>query len=104
MSFHSILPYSTTFIHPSGPLTPKTPWKNVGQFKGLPTEESLTHLKKFLYFVDTVRINNVSTNAICPRLFPFSLADRALEWLTAFPNAVITHTKVPAQILPSIQI
>ncbi|RDY11196.1 hypothetical protein CR513_04184, partial [Mucuna pruriens] len=46
---------------------------------GLPTEKPLVHLKKFLCFANMVRINNVSTNAIQLRFFPFSLANRALE-------------------------
>ncbi|RDY01332.1 hypothetical protein CR513_15346, partial [Mucuna pruriens] len=58
---------------------------------GLPTKESLAHLKKFLRFVNTIRKNNVPIDTIHHlRLFPFSLADRALEWLTTLPNGVIT--------------
>ncbi|RDX88745.1 hypothetical protein CR513_29614, partial [Mucuna pruriens] len=61
--------------------------QNVGQFKGLPTKKPFTHMKKFLLMV---RINNVLTNDIRLRLFPFSLIDKALEWLTAFLDRAIT--------------
>ncbi|RDX95514.1 hypothetical protein CR513_21955, partial [Mucuna pruriens] len=51
--------------------------QNAGQFRRLPTEKPLAHLKKFSHFVDMVRINNVPINAIRLRLFLFSLADEA---------------------------
>ncbi|RDX86599.1 hypothetical protein CR513_32052, partial [Mucuna pruriens] len=55
--------------------------QNVTQFRGLYTEEPLTHLKK---------INNVPKNNIFLRLFPFSLANKALKWLTTFLDGIIT--------------
>ncbi|RDX79596.1 hypothetical protein CR513_39959, partial [Mucuna pruriens] len=61
------------------------------KFRGLPTKESLAHLKKFLYFADIVRINNIPTDAIRLRLFPFSLVDRTLEWLIALQDGGITN-------------
>ncbi|RDX86586.1 hypothetical protein CR513_32070, partial [Mucuna pruriens] len=55
-----------------------------GPIRRLPIEEPIAHLKKFLCFSNTIRVNNVPTYTICLRLFPFSLADRVFEWLTAF--------------------
>ncbi|RDX88674.1 hypothetical protein CR513_29702, partial [Mucuna pruriens] len=147
MSFHFILPYSTTSIHPSRPLAPKLPRRHlkisltsrsrkllIGQesekdmarnhkachnydedpqektlqdyfipsikatniiyypptktssfelkpLRGLPTKEPIADLKKFLYFANTVRINNVPINIIHLKLFSFFLEDKALEWL-----------------------
>ncbi|RDY08959.1 hypothetical protein CR513_06749, partial [Mucuna pruriens] len=42
--------------------------------------EPLAHLKKFLHFIDTVKVNNVLMNTIYLRLFSFSLADRVLKY------------------------
>ncbi|RDX79696.1 hypothetical protein CR513_39854, partial [Mucuna pruriens] len=72
-------PSSTTSILPTVSLTPKVPWKNAGQLKGLPTKDPLAHLKKFLRFANMIKINNVPINIIRLRLFPFSLANRAFE-------------------------
>ncbi|RDX87872.1 hypothetical protein CR513_30598, partial [Mucuna pruriens] len=64
--------------------------ENADQFRGQPTKEPLAHLKKFLHFTNMVRINIIPIDTIRLRLFPFSLMDRVLEWLTALPNGVIT--------------
>ncbi|XP_057246701.1 uncharacterized protein LOC130589454 [Beta vulgaris subsp. vulgaris] len=50
-------------------------------FAGLPNECPVSHIASFLEKCDTVKINNVSEDAIRLRLFPFSLRDRAREWL-----------------------
>ncbi|RDX68801.1 hypothetical protein CR513_52170, partial [Mucuna pruriens] len=83
-------PHKTTSSHPSRfELKPAllSMMHNTGQFKGLPIEEPLA---KFLCFIDTVRINNVSIYSICLRLFLFSLADRELEWLTTISDEATT--------------
>ncbi|XP_048229383.1 uncharacterized protein LOC125369942 [Ricinus communis] len=41
----------------------------------------VNHIDSFLEKCDTFKINNVSDDAIRLRLFPFSLRDRAKEWL-----------------------
>ncbi|RDY03927.1 hypothetical protein CR513_12420, partial [Mucuna pruriens] len=64
--------------------------QNAGQFRGLPTEDFLAQLKKFLYFANLVRINNVPIDVIRLRLLPFSLVDKALEWLAALLDGAIT--------------
>ncbi|RDX60317.1 hypothetical protein CR513_61550, partial [Mucuna pruriens] len=71
---------------------PGRTWKIISSrsLGGLSTEKPLTNLKKFLHFANTVKINNVIMNTICLRLFPFLLANRALEWLIVLSNGVIT--------------
>jgi len=51
------------------------------QFTGHPSENPNTHLRKFLAKCDTIKINGASSDAIRLRLFPFSLRDRASDWL-----------------------
>ena len=51
------------------------------QFAGHPSENPNAHLRKFLAKYDTIKINGVSSDAIRLRLFPFSLRDRASDWL-----------------------
>ncbi|RDX67723.1 hypothetical protein CR513_53361, partial [Mucuna pruriens] len=85
--------YKTTLFQPlSFKLKPTliNMMQNAGQFRGLPIEYPLAHLKKFLYFIDIVRIDNVPINAIRLRLFSFSLMDRMLEWLPAILDGTIT--------------
>ncbi|KAL2902003.1 Exosome complex component rrp46, partial [Bienertia sinuspersici] len=48
---------------------------------GLANECPVSHIASFLEKCDTLKINNVSEDAIRLRLFPFSLRDRAREWL-----------------------
>lgn len=51
------------------------------QFAGLTTENPNQHLKVFIQLADTFKTNGASPEAICLRLFPFSLRDRAPSWL-----------------------
>jgi len=51
------------------------------QFAGHPSKNPNAHLRKFLAKCDTMKINGASSNAIRLRLFPFSLKDRASDWL-----------------------
>ena len=61
------------------------------QFSGRPTENPHIHLRNFLVKCDTIKLNRVSANAIRLRLFPFSLMDRASDWLlNEEPNSVTT--------------
>jgi len=39
------------------------------------------HLRNFLAKYDTIKLNGVSADAVRLRLFPFSLTDRANDWL-----------------------
>ncbi|KAJ9167352.1 hypothetical protein P3X46_022013 [Hevea brasiliensis] len=55
------------------------------QFGGNPSESPHVHLAHFLEISDMLKINGVSDDAIRLRLFPFSLKDRAREWLHSLP-------------------
>jgi len=61
------------------------------QFAGHPSEDPNAHLRKFLAKCDTIKINGASSDAIRLRVFPFSLRDRASDWLQNMePNAFTT--------------
>ena len=61
------------------------------QFGGSPMEDPNLHLSIFLEVCDTLKLNGVSTDAICLRLFPFSLKDEARAWLYSLPsNSICT--------------
>ena len=44
----------------------------------------------FLDICDMLRVNGVPDDAIRLRLFPFSLKDRAREWLNSLPTGSIS--------------
>ncbi|MDD0148432.1 retrotransposon gag domain-containing protein, partial [Shigella flexneri] len=43
------------------------------------------HINAFLEICDTIKYNGVDSEAIRLRLFPFSLRDKAREWLHSLP-------------------
>ncbi|XP_021744850.1 uncharacterized protein LOC110710815 [Chenopodium quinoa] len=50
-------------------------------FAGSSNDCPVTHIDSFLEECDTMKLNGVTDDAIRLRLFPFSLRDRAREWL-----------------------
>ena len=60
------------------------------QFGGLATENPNQHLKTFIQLADTLKCNGASPEAIRLRLFPFSLRDKARDWLDSLPPNSIT--------------
>ena len=61
------------------------------QFGGHPSENPNAHLYKFLVKCDTIKLNGVSTDAIRLWIFPFSLRDKASDWLqNEEPNSFTT--------------
>jgi len=61
------------------------------QFAGHPSENPNAHLRKFLAKCDTIKINGAFRDAIKLWLFPFSLRDRASDWLqNEEPNSFTT--------------
>ncbi|CAN6482738.1 unnamed protein product [Victoria cruziana] len=55
---------------------------------GLANEDPYRYLDLFLDVCATVKISNVEDGALRLRLFPFSLKDRARDWLKSLPPAV----------------
>ena len=51
------------------------------QFGGSPIEDPNAHIATFMEICDTFKHNGVSDDAIRLRLFPFSLRDKAKNWL-----------------------
>jgi len=61
------------------------------KFDGRPTKNRHLHLCNFLAKCDIIKLNGASANAIRLRLFPFSLKDRASDWLlNEEPNSITT--------------
>ena len=52
------------------------------QYNGLSHKDPNAHILNFLEVCDTVNYNGVSDDAICLRLFLFSLKDKVKHWLT----------------------
>ena len=61
------------------------------QFSGCPTDDPNLHLSVFVQYVDIVKANGVSPEAIRLCLFPFSLQDRDRAWLQSLPSNSITR-------------
>ena len=63
---------------------------NTVQFHGYPSEDPNEHIARFLDICQTFRANGASDDAITLRLFPFSLKDKAMNWLNSLPAGSIT--------------
>ena len=50
------------------------------QFYGLPSEDPIAHMHRFMDYCGTLRMNGVPSEAIRLILFPFSLTDKAARW------------------------
>ncbi|CAN6454479.1 unnamed protein product [Victoria cruziana] len=57
-------------------------------FHGLANEDPYYHLDEFLDVCAMVRISHIEDNALRLRLFPFSLKDKAKNWLKSLPPSV----------------
>ncbi|KAK8644467.1 hypothetical protein V6N13_123773 [Hibiscus sabdariffa] len=53
----------------------------LGQFGGTPIENARQHLKSFLEICNSFKIHGVSNDVLKPKLFPYSLRDKAKTWL-----------------------
>ena len=71
--------------------------QNSVQFHGLSSENPNLHIASFLEICDMFRVNDVTDDAIRLRLFPFSLKDRAREWLNSLPVGFISDWATLAQ-------
>jgi hypothetical protein len=59
-------------------------------FYSLDHENSYSHVKKFKNICATTKFQKISEEAVHLRLFPFSLHDRAMEWLDSNTPGSIT--------------
>jgi len=60
-------------------------------FYGLNNEDPYKHLDEFLEICTTVKIQNLTDDALKLRLFPFSLKDRAKQWLNSLEaNSILS--------------
>ncbi|XP_052185205.1 uncharacterized protein LOC127796840 [Diospyros lotus] len=66
------------------------------QFFG-PNDDPNSHIANFLEICDTFRHNGVSEDALRLRLFPFSLKDRAKEWLNSLLAGGTLMRKTPEE-------
>ncbi|XP_062114800.1 uncharacterized protein LOC133826398 [Humulus lupulus] len=74
--------------------------QNCIQFGGLPNEDMNLHITNFLELCDTFKMNGVSNDAICLRLFLFSLRDRAKSWLILLQaNSIVTWEDLAQKFL-----
>ena len=71
--------------------------QNSVKFHRLPSEDPNIHIAYFLNICDMFRVNDVPDDAIRLRLFPFSLKDRAREWLNSLPVGFISDWATLAQ-------
>ncbi|XP_016199809.1 uncharacterized protein LOC107640823 [Arachis ipaensis] len=65
--------------------------RNNCQYRGSVTEDLNQHLSVFLRICDTVKTNGVHPAIYKLLLFPFSLRDKATQWLEIFPKESITN-------------
>ncbi|KAL5548049.1 hypothetical protein UlMin_003280 [Ulmus minor] len=71
------------------------------QFGGMSKDDPNAHIAYFLEVCDLYKINGVSDDAIRLRVFPFSLRDRAREWLNSVPsgNEITSFTQYDQESL-----
>ncbi|KAA3462840.1 RING-H2 finger protein ATL63 [Gossypium australe] len=60
------------------------------QFDGLQDKNSNAHLGNFLEIYNTFKINGITDDVIRLRLFPFSLRNKAKQWLNSLRQGSIT--------------
>ncbi|KAK8510302.1 hypothetical protein V6N12_073373 [Hibiscus sabdariffa] len=58
----------------------------LGQFGGSPAENARQHLKSFLEICNSFKMYGVSNDVLKLKLFPYSLRDKAKDWLNNLPS------------------
>ena len=71
--------------------------QNSVSFGGAATEDPNMHIRNFVEICSTFKYNGVTDEAIKLRLFPFSLRDKAKDWLHSEPAGSITTRQDLAQ-------
>ena len=61
------------------------------QFGGFPSEDPNSHLANFIQICNTIKMNGVTDDAIRLRLFPFSLRDKARNWLGTLTQGSVNN-------------
>ncbi|KAK8578731.1 hypothetical protein V6N12_069075 [Hibiscus sabdariffa] len=59
---------------------------SIGQFGGSPREDARQHIRAFLEVCDSFRQQGVHEDVLKLKLFPYSLRDRARDWLSGVPS------------------
>jgi len=63
------------------------------QFTGMDNEDPYTHLSTFYELIGTMGFQEGDLEHVYMRLFPFSLAGKAKEWLKSHPNQSLNSWK-----------
>ncbi|KAL5565005.1 hypothetical protein UlMin_028169 [Ulmus minor] len=71
------------------------------QFGGMSKDDPNAHIAYFLEVCNLYKINGVSEDAVRLRVFPFSLRDRAKEWLNSLSpgNEITSFTQYDQESL-----
>ena len=73
------------------------------QFHGLPSEDPIAHMHRFIDYCGTLHMNGVPSEAISLILFPFSLTDKAARWFAGLPsNSIRTWNEIYTGLLQQI--
>ncbi|CAL8112282.1 unnamed protein product [Prunus armeniaca] len=74
-------------------------------FYGLPNEDPLSHIKEFYNVVSGLPLQGVSEANLRMRVFPYTLKDRAKNWLmTLAPGSLTTWDAVAKKFLEKFNI
>ena len=70
------------------------------KFHGLDSESSYLHLKEFDEVCAALQYNNVIVDVVMPKMFPFSLKERAKFWLHSLrPTTIGTWQEMTMEFL-----
>ena len=60
-------------------------------FSGKPKENALLHLNKFNERCKVLNLTHANANVIKVKLFPYSLAGKALDWILKWPPKIFSN-------------